>query len=1410
MSGRDEWPCDQSKPCETIWRAVNLASTGDYIYLNGKNTDKDPYTCQSGMSEHPGIYVNRSLSLIGFGSTMPQIQCSESTRLVFNGSDSGQEMNVTLSGLVLVESDVILQDTSADISRCTFEASKHGIKFEITSSIATSIQISNSTFSKNAQCVSVVVNGVKEAEQNMHVSLRLTDSTFSGNVLRNDSSCLSFTESSDNYREVFGDISFENVTFKHNKFSSEGLVFVKLSGGNQKINFLRVSSFNNVLLSGSEDIETEYIIQCAVAIIFIHSSDYKYWTSYNLRTFTINASSLLLEVFNSTFLGHHSRYSTGKTVGGIVLYGRSFCKINISESSFVNTSADYGGAISIECLRVFSITLQNSKFNGNVARPQSGGAVYLNLAGLNSSVAKQSSSLREDADLRDRQQVTQLFEININKCNFSNAYAETSGGAVYIKAVKGSIHVIKSRFSSCFAHWIGGGAIWITADSASHKQRSDDKVALTVENSTFSDNSVLYNGAAVYLEANKVKLAIFRELIMIRNAAHKGTGSALYSPYLSTCKIYKSWFLNNKGSVLYLRATRVIEVYDSIFEDNDAISAFPGTYAHSGAALNIGVSASLLIMNTTFKKCKAMQLGGAVFLLTTNNASLKIRKSLFVENYHFYFDQNPFSNGGAIFITQMQGRPQGFKRKNKRPIDKCGLIQETWNLLVEDTVFVKNAAPVGGAIYMNLPGSEIHFKNCTFKDNFASFEGGHIYARSGDLNIENSIFLETCSGLHQAKCTEGSFLYAESLNALTLNNTLMDAISSSHRNASGGVHRIMLIRNIPRGNYVTEKTRLNCPVGSSMNVLQFKVPLDISTMNSYETLEFTCSKCPENSYSLQRGLARGTQILPGFRCLPCPFGANCSDNIIAQPNFWGFKQQDNPPILKFTMCPLGYCRSPSRKTSSHTEYNDCQGNRSGELCGHCRDTFTETLYSSSCRSSDKCNDYWFWPLALAFVSLMASYFTFSPPAVSWIYRQIVWYKVHESSNLEDNNKGYSNIVFYFYQAANLLVITSSKEYVKIEIIEVMVGLFNFQQKISASGFICPLSGLTAVTKEFLHLSYVFATLLMICVFYIFHWVVQKSRRQEPPCFGPYVGGILRTLLLGYATLASVLFSVLRCIPIGKESRLFLDANIICFQAWQYVLIAFDLSFIVPFVLVLCWGSSMLFNKKISVGNFLLAVCFPLPLLLYWIYVAFHRARDAASDVPSSNDTLRNCVERVLSGPFKKPEHGSKLSLSWEGVMVGRRLILILVKTYVSDPMLSLLFMCFFCVLFLLHHTMTEPFRDDVANRLETISLLSLVILALMNTFFASFISLAVPLNDHFTSWWNMFQLGQIVILLALPAVFGILLVVALASQVARFFYAVCHALYRLFRSVCFNWFGSTNSDETRPILAQPASKSVVL
>ena len=96
-------------------------------------------------------------------------------------------------------------------------------------------------------------------------------------------------------------------------------------------------------------------------------------------------------------------------------------------------------------------------------------------------------------------------------------------------------------------------------------------------------------------------------------------------------------------------------------------------------------------------------------------------------------------------------------------------------------------------------------------------------------------------------------------------------------------------------------TNYNCPVGSRLGILNITDESD-----SLSTWQFSGSACKGNSYSLQRGRAVGYRVVPGFQRLPCPFGANCSQNIIAEPNFWGFQEQLTPPKLKFTMCPLAH------------------------------------------------------------------------------------------------------------------------------------------------------------------------------------------------------------------------------------------------------------------------------------------------------------------------------------------------------------------------------------------------------------------------------------------------------------------------------------------------------------------------
>ena len=415
---------------------------------------------------------------------------------------------------------------------------------------------------------------------------------------------------------------------------------------------------------------------------------------------------------------------------------------------------------------------------------------------------------------------------------------------------------------------------------------------------------------------------------------------------------------------------------------------------------------------------------------------------------------------------------------------------------------------------------------------------------------------------------------------------------------------------------------------------------------------------------------------------------------------------------------------------------------------------------------------------------MAYYLTFKPPIIPWINRQIKWFKTHETTDEESNRDGgYVKIIFYFYQGADLLLASNtSLRFVEGKVKYFLVGVFNFRQSFSWNGLICPFPGVTVVTKQLFSASHVFGTCLMIGVFYCLHRGAQRCRRKEIPSVSPYLAGILQTLLLGYKTLASITFDLLRCVSIGSEKRLFLDGNVVCFQWWQYILIAFVVAFFVPFVFVLFWGCFKLYNGHLSVARFLLACCFPLPFLGYWVFLfLFQLQRTAAQTATATRQMSKRSVETTLFGCFKKPADGGTLYLGWESVMIGRRLILILLKTIVNDPMPRLLIMSFLCVLFLLHHSMTQPFRDITANKVETISLLSLVLLGMVNVFFASFVSLAFSLTDHFKFWWRFCQVLETVILCAVPALFSIFVISAALSLVIRFLFTCFRRCYSVLK-----------------------------
>ena len=1425
MLGDDDWSCDQSKPCKTIWRAVTLASGGDHIYLDGTNTDKYPYTCQSRTSEHPGIYINKSLSLIGYGSSLPQIRCFQGTSLFFIGSENGQEMTVRLSGLFFNESAVRVQDFSVEIDDCTFKGSKQGFLFVITTNMASGIKITNSIFSRNQQCISVVVTGTKNPSQDTQVMFKLANSTFDRNIFSDEGTCISFTELPHSIHSASSDITLENVKFSRNKFSSNGLVFLKMDNGNQNVRLQNVIFIDNRPLSdaGRRDStssgDSECIIRSTGVNIIINSSNF---TSEAARSFTVKGSNISLKIYNSRFSGH-----TVKGNGGAIsLKGTSLDMLNVFNSSFVNTTAAQGGAINIECTNVYSVSFEDSCFKDNTAISGGGGAVCIHSTG---SVLNDAEYLAKDM-LKfhyNGQSSEKLPEINITKCDFNNANSSLDGGAVYINAVKASIRLRHSTFTNCITNRIGG-AVFVTSISALkvHQSLFFNNTALrggaismpysnscnachiAIERSTFSNNNAI-TGGAIYI---RNAILTFQTVTMESNRAQYGGAVALYS--FSVLNARDSQFFNN--TALYNGGAfdvtnvdyniSVFVVQECYFDSNYVLGKLGSGGAIYVSNLHPAYFMSVLITNTTFNNCWSDGDGGAIFLgIQQGNARLKVKSSRFVDNYSMKHQ------GGAIIVYYDPDIPKdtGCNKTRFYQVSEIYNTKEfpSWvyksNSTFEHTVFERNAADTGGAL--GLMNGKTIFRNCSFINNFASTLGGNIYidVGSASLIVQDSDFHKTLNELQQKKIryTRGSFIHAESSGALELNNTTMDASNYGNTGPFLEVRNGRLI-DLGKNNLTT----FNCPFGSQMDILHFTDQVTTQVNNKpctiqVTTLQFICSPCAGNFYSLQRGHAFGLQLAPGFQCLPCPFGANCSQNIIAEQNYWGYKEHDSPPTLKFTMCPLGYCRPPQVK--DFPAYNGCQGNRSGKLCGQCNEPYTETLYSTNCRPSHECKDYWFWPAELIYVSLMASYFTFNPPIVPWIKRQNMWFKQRKPMDEDKSfDSGYLKIVFYFYQAANLVLVSNSAQHMfKTKFIGPFVGLFNFEQRFSPSGLICPFPGLTVVTKQLLSTSHVLGTFLMIGVFFILHVGVKKFRSQEIPSAAPYIGGILQTMLLGYTALASVSFNLLRCVSIGSEKRLFHDGNIVCFQWWQYALIAFICAFFVPFVFVLCLGSFKLYIRTISVKKFLLACCLPLPCLLYWAYVSLScKARSVTSQDSSSNQLSRNSVERVLYDCFKRPEDGGKLSLSWEGVMIGRRLILIVLKAFISDPMPRLLVMSFFCVSFLLQHAFTKPFRDGIANIVETFSLLSLVVLATVNVFFASFQSLAVPLNNHFSPWRNACQVVETIIVFSVPTVFCLLVVAAVLSQLCRLTFAVCRFLVQLLW-VCFSWCRRKQDDDMRPLLA---------
>ncbi|XP_046848069.1 uncharacterized protein LOC124441649 [Xenia sp. Carnegie-2017] len=640
----------------------------------------------------------------------------------------------------------------------------------------------------------------------------------------------------------------------------------------------------------------------------------------------------------------------------------------------------------------------------------------------------------------------------------------------------------------------------------------------------------------------------------------------------------------------------------------------------------------------------------------------------------------------------------------------------------------------------------------------------------------------------------------------------------------------VLMRSSQKGNcrlFVKGNFTVVCPHGYTIS-FEKHCPFRYSYFQC-RYLYLRCNECPLKTYALERSKFTITKR-NDVKCMQCPRGGICNGGVLSsRPNFWGYKSRSS---ITFAQCPPGYCCNLAHCVT----YNNCQGNRTGTLCGRCLRGMSDSLFSTSCTLNSDCSVNAFIPSAMALLILYLIFFLFHHDVECFFIEGFRVYKgIFRRQGLQvakERNSGLLKIFFYYYQVFRLLqsVVGGGKRNIFLSQLGDDVLRLVHLIPVDFSSFTCPLPSLLPIQKAIIVHSIGYCLLVLLGLIFLFTKIILmflkhcKNEENEllllasnfssSPSSSTFKSRIFSAYtyvaLLMYASSTKLCFSLLHCVRIGDDNVLFLDGNIKCYQPFQYVFIGYVASSVFPFCLVPVLGAYLLRTGRISASHFCFSCLIPLPFCCFWLYLLmkdyiifkrdFNESRSPSSfrvlhidhlvtrrrpgnsekgkaqvsnesqiyndEVGFSNsgsnaqnqlgdqsyseernellnnnsemssdeerdireygnseslqgnkgyhqDDDKASVLRVLLTPFRTHEAFlcfPQSKIPWEGFLVFRRLIIILVLTFVQDNRVKMILALTICAAILAFHTYVKPFVNPRDNVIESISLFCHVIL----------------------------------------------------------------------------------------------------
>ena len=733
--------------------------------------------------------------------------------------------------------------------------------------------------------------------------------------------------------------------------------------------------------------------------------------------------------------------------GGAVSAVNSVITVKGSTVFTGNTGHD-GGAI--ELRHNNTLTLQDATtFIGNVAQSK-GGAVFVyenNTISLKDNVNLSSNTAADGGAVYLHRSNAITIGGFVEFTNNNGRY----GGGIYTYYN----NIIKLRGSALLAGNTAdmGGAIYL------HKTN-----AITIQDSVeLSNNTVLYYGGAINLLKNN-SITIMGNVALRVNKALVGGG--IYMGPENTIIVKDDvTFTNNAaieaGGAVFLNLQNDITLFGSAsFRHNTAAKGGAIVLVDSFIHLPLITEVHILFENNT-----AQEVGGALFCFEfkhffVKHCSIKLAPLNMTAHAQdvLIFIENTAISGDAMYGAYLDSDCSYKKAGQQKLITNLSeVIRKTsfFSPSFIDDLSLISSDPIA-VHFCNKDRMPICFSNTTFN---ISVYPGQLFqvpvVTVGDMcGVVSAPILATVGRQCSAK----------------LGNELQYIQTTNSRECSSLQYSILT--NLTGREYV-----LTLSVISSVfiHIVNITVQTNVLVLG-----------CPEGF------------TLTGLYC-DCDLrlkltGAVCNiteQSIVRRGTTWIVVFDNGSSLVFSPVCPLGYCKNEEVKLILNQtlidEDSQCTANRSGILCGHCKDNFSLVLGSNRCLPNCNYNS----------LSLIAAF----------IFAGIMLVFFIKILNLTVSQGMLNGLIFYanIIWANKFTVFPNSREIGLLNFLAIFIAWVNLDLGIETC-FLYGMDGITKAWMQFVFPVYIWAIAFFIIV--LSHYSVRASR-----LFGNNSVHVLATLIL---------------------------------------------------------------------------------------------------------------------------------------------------------------------------------------------------------------------------------------------------------------------------------------------------------